>query len=89
MRHNHSRKSQRLMTQEIADKLLEPLRSTRHLLTRTLAHIPINGPEYRQINRVVQEIDELAKILIGDGTHYYQKVHSVPSSDTGRGGEQA
>jgi hypothetical protein len=54
-----------------------------------LAHIPINGPEYCQINRVVQEIDELAKILIGDGTHYYQKVHSVPSSDTGRGGEQA
>jgi hypothetical protein len=42
-----------------------------------LADIPIGGPEYRQVDRVVQEIDGLAKILIGDATHYHQKVHSV------------
>jgi hypothetical protein len=88
MRHGHSRKSQRLMTQDVADKLLESLRPTRHLLTRTLAHIPIGGPEYRQIDHVVQEIDELAKILIGDVTHYHHKAYSVPSPDTRRGGEQ-
>jgi hypothetical protein len=82
MRHGHSRKSRRLMTQEISDKLLESLRPTRHLLTRTLADIPIGSQEYRQIDRVVQEIDGLAEILIGDGTHYHQKGHSVPVPDT-------
>jgi hypothetical protein len=87
MRHGHSRKSRRLMTREIAGRLLEYLRPIRHLLTRTLADIPIGGPEYRQIDRVVQEIDGLAEILIGDGTHYHQKVHSVSVPDTGHGGE--
>jgi hypothetical protein len=32
---------------------------------------------------VVQEIDGLADILIGDGTHFHQKVHSVPKPDRG------
>jgi len=45
------------MSRDIADRLLESLRPTRHLLTRTLPNIPIGGPEYRQIDRVVQEID--------------------------------
>jgi hypothetical protein len=87
MRHGHSRKSRRRMTQEIADRLLESLRPTRHLLTRTLADVPIGGPEYRQIDRVVQEIDGLAEILIRDGTHYHQTVHSIPVPDMGHGGE--
>jgi hypothetical protein len=87
MRHSHQRKSRRLMTLEIADRLLESLRPTRHLLTRTVADIPIGGPEYRQIDRVVREIDGLAEILIGDVNHYHQKVHSVPMPDTGHGGE--
>lgn len=72
MRHGHSRRSRRIMTKDIADRLLESLRPTRHLLTRTLAEIPIGCPEYRQIDRVVQEIDGLAKVLIGDETHYYR-----------------
>jgi hypothetical protein len=76
MRHGHSRRSRRLMTPEIADRLLESLRPTRHLLTRTLADIAICGPEYRQVDRVVQEIDGLAKILIGDATHYYREDRS-------------
>jgi hypothetical protein len=75
------------MTQEISDKLLESLRPTRHLLTRTLADIPIGGPEYRQIDRVVQEIDSLAEILIGDGTHYYREAHFTSVSDTDHRGE--
>jgi hypothetical protein len=70
------------MTREVADGLLESLRPTRHLLTRTLADVPIGGPEYRQIDRVVQEIDGLAEILIGDVTHYHQKSHSVSAPDT-------
>jgi hypothetical protein len=69
------------MTPEIADRLLESLRPTRHLLTRSLADIPIGGPEYRQVDRVVQEIDGLARILIGDGTHYYREDHSARVSD--------
>jgi hypothetical protein len=81
MRHGHSRRSRRVMTNEVADRLLETLRPTRHLLTRTLADIPIGGPEYRQVDRVVQEIDGLAKILIGDGTHYYRKDHFVQATD--------
>jgi hypothetical protein len=52
-----------------------------------LADIPIGGPEYRQIDSVVQEIDRLAEILIGDVTHYHQKVHAVPKPETGHGGE--
>jgi hypothetical protein len=87
MRHGQSRRSHRVVTREIADRLLESLRPTRHFLTRSLADIPIGAPEYRQIDRVVQEIDGLAKILIGDETHYHQKVHSVPVPDTGNGGE--
>jgi hypothetical protein len=75
------------MTREIADRLLESLRPTRHLLTRTLADIPIGGPEYRQVDRVVQEIDDLAKILIGDGTHYYREAHSARAFDTDHRGE--
>ncbi len=87
MRHGHSKRSRRVMTREIADRLLVSLRPTRHLLTRTLADVPIGSPEYRQIDRVVQEIDGLAKVLIGDGTHYYREVHSIPAPDTGHGGE--
>ncbi len=83
MRHGHSRKSHRIMNQEVADKLLESLRPTRRLLTRSLAEIPIGGPEYRQIDRVVREIDGLAEILIGDGPHFYQKEHSVPDKSAG------
>jgi hypothetical protein len=69
-----------MMTPEIASRLLESLRPTRHLLTRTLADIPIGGPEYRQIDRVVQEIDGLAKILIGDETHFYRVDPPAPGS---------
>jgi hypothetical protein len=87
MRHGHSRRSRRAMTQDIADRLLESLRPTRHLLTRTLADIPIGGPEYRQIDRVVQEIDGLAKVLIGDVTRYHPKGLSVPAPDTAHVGE--
>jgi hypothetical protein len=74
------------MTRVIADRLLESLRPTRHLLTRTLADIPIGGPEYRQIDRVVQEIDGLAEILIGDETHYYREDSRARAPDTGHDG---
>ncbi len=80
MRHGHSRRFQRVMTKYIADRLLGSLRPTRHLLTRTLADVPIGGPEYRQIDRVVQEIDELAKVLIGDGTHFHREGNSARGS---------
>jgi hypothetical protein len=73
MRHGHSRRSRRVMTKDITDRVLESLRATRHLLTRTLADVPIGGPEYRQIDRVVKEIDDLAKVLIGDGSHFYRE----------------
>ena len=46
MRYGHSRRLRRIMTGEIAGKLLEALRPTRHLLTRALAHIPIGCAEY-------------------------------------------
>jgi len=72
MGHGHSRRSRRAMTKDLADRLLEALRPTRHLLTRALADIPIGSPECRQADRVVQEIDGLAKILIGDETHFYR-----------------
>jgi hypothetical protein len=52
-----------------------------------LADIPIDGPEYRQVDRVVQAIDGLAKILIGDGTHDSREVHSARVSDTDPGSE--
>jgi len=75
------------MTREIANRLLESLRPTRHLLTRPLADIPISAPEYRQVDRVVQEIDGLAKILIGDGTHYYREDHFARAPDADNRGE--
>ena len=87
MRHGHPRQSRRLMTRDIADRLLESLRPTRHLLTRTLADIPIGAPEYHQIDRVVQEIDGLAKVLIGDASHYRQKAYSMLMPDPGDGDE--
>lgn len=68
------------MNPEVADRVLESLRPTRHLLTRFLAEIPIGGPEYCQIDRVVREIDQLAEILIADGPHSSQKEHSAPDS---------
>ncbi|WP_201862191.1 hypothetical protein [Microvirga soli] len=70
-----------MMTPEIADRLLESLRPTRHLLTRSLADISIGCPEYRQIDRMVQEIDGLAKLLIGDETHFYRM--DPPASGNG------
>ncbi len=82
MRHGYSRPSQRLITQEVADSLLESLRPTRHLLTRALAEIPIGGSEYRQVDRVVQEIDGLAKILIDDATHCSREDHPAQKPDT-------
>jgi hypothetical protein len=36
----------------------------------------------------VQEIDGLAKVLIGDVIHYHQKVYSILAPDSGRGGGQ-
>jgi hypothetical protein len=80
MRHGHLRRSHRTMNWEVADRLLESLRPARHLLTRSLAEIPIGNPEYHQIDRIVREIDELAEILIADGTHSSQKEHSAPDS---------
>jgi hypothetical protein len=77
------------MTREIADRLLESLRPTRHLLTRILADIPIGGPEYRQVGRVVQEIDGLARILIGDATHFYREDRAAQVPETERRGEQS
>jgi hypothetical protein len=47
MQHGYSRRPRRMMSPEIADRLLESLRPTRHLLTRTSAHIPIGCAEYR------------------------------------------
>lgn len=58
------------MTSDIAGRLLEALRPTRHLLTRTLAGIPIGSAECRQVDRVVQEIDVLAEIRTGDRTRF-------------------
>jgi hypothetical protein len=81
MQHGHSTRSHRIMNREVADRLLESLRPTRHLLTRSVAEIPIGDPEYHQIDRVVREIDELAEILNGDGTHFYQKEHSAPDNN--------
>jgi hypothetical protein len=75
------------MTREVADRLLKSLRPTRHLLTRTLANIPIGGPEYHQIDLVVQEIHGLAEIRIDDVTRYQHKSHSVSAPGTGHGGE--
>lgn len=83
MQHGHSTKSNRIIKQGVADRLLETLRPTRHLLTRSLAEIPMGGPEYRQIDRVVREIDWLTEILIGDGTHSNRKEHSAPDNRAG------
>jgi hypothetical protein len=87
MRHGDSRMSRRVMDREIADKLLESLRPTRHLLTRTQAGIPVGGSEYRQIDRVVREIDGLAEILIDHATHCYPEGDSArePTTDRGNG----
>ncbi|MFC5486499.1 hypothetical protein [Microvirga aerilata] len=81
MQHGHSTRSHPIMNRKVADRLLETLRPARHLLTRSLAEIPIGGPEYCQIDRVVREIDGLAEILIGDGPHFYQKEHSAPDNN--------
>lgn len=81
MHHGHSQRSRPLMTRENADRLLESLRPTRHLLTRTLADIPNDGSIYRQVDRVVQEIDGLARILIGDESHYCREGHPARLSD--------
>ena len=45
------------MTKDTADRLLESLRPIGHLLTRTLADIPLGSPEYRQIDRVRRSTD--------------------------------
>jgi hypothetical protein len=70
-----------MISPEIADRLLEALRPTRHLLTRSLADMPIGCLEYRQVDRVVQEIDGLAGILKGDATYYYHDGHSAEAPD--------
>ena len=77
MRHGHLRRSHRIMSPEVAEGLLESLRPTRRLLTRSLAEIPVGGLEYCQIDRVVREIDGLAEILISDTTHFGQKHSSA------------
>jgi hypothetical protein len=85
MRHGHSRRSRRMMPPEIAGWLLASLRPTRHLLTRSLADMPIGRPGYRQVDRVVQEIDGLARILAGDATYLHRSDRSAePTVGTGR-----
>jgi hypothetical protein len=49
--------------------------------TRPLWPMPIGCPEYRQVDRVVQEIDGLAGILTGDATYYYRDSHSAEARD--------
>ena len=76
-----------MMTGEIVGKLLEALRPTRHLLTRSLAHMPIGGLGYRQIDRVVQAIDELAGVLTGYATYFHRSdLPAEPTVGTGRTG---
>jgi hypothetical protein len=75
------------MNREAADGLLESLRPTRHLLVRVQAGIPIGGPEYHQIDRLVREIDELAEILISDVASYVRDGRHRHGPDVERGGE--
>jgi len=70
-----------MMPPEIADRLLASLRPTRHLLTRSLADMPVGCPEYRQVDRIVQEVDGLAGILMGDATYYYRDGHSADAPE--------
>ena len=77
MRCGHSRRPRRMMSPEIAGRLLASLCPTRRLLTRSLADMPIGCPEYRQVDRVVQEIDGLAGILTDDATYYDRDSHSA------------
>jgi hypothetical protein len=83
MQYGYSGRSHRIVNREVAEGLLESLRPTRRLLTRSLAEIPIGGPEYCQIDRVVREIDELAEILISDTIHFGQKQSSAPENSAG------
>ena len=83
MQYSHSGRSHRIVNREVAEGLLESLRPTRRLLTRSLAEIPIGGTEYCQIDRVVREIDGLAEILISDTTHLGQEEPSAPENSAG------
>ena len=83
MQDGYSGRSHQIVNREVAEGLLESLRPTRRLLTRSLAEIPIGGPEYCQIDRVVREIDELAEILISDTIHSCEKEPSAPESGGG------
>ena len=48
--------------------------------------MPIGCPEYRQVDRVVQEIDGLAGILTGDATYYHDGHSAEPTVGTGHTG---
>jgi hypothetical protein len=79
MRHGHSRRSQRTMNQMTATKLLDAVGDCRRTISRTMAEIPINGPEYKAIDRVIAEIDGLAEVLTGDRSHFHLKAPAAAS----------
>ena len=63
-----------LSHQRIADAL-KAAGECRAACIRILTDAPIDGPAYKATQDVMQAIDGLAEVLVGDRTHFHLKPH--------------
>ena len=59
-----------------ADALLEAIGACRRACIAASTVAPIGGPIYRAANRLMEEIDLVAEVLIGNRRHFWLKAHS-------------
>jgi len=53
---------------------MRALGEVRNKLTR--ARIPLGSPDYHIAQAIIDRIDDMAELVVGDRTHFHLKMHS-------------
>ncbi len=59
--------------------LLAVLGEARRGLNTSLSQLPVRGPEYLAVERLVDALDDVVGILTGNREHFWQRMHHAPS----------
>ncbi|TDG28019.1 hypothetical protein [Paracraurococcus ruber] len=69
------RRRSSLLSAQLVAEVMEAAGECRRACIRIRTEAPINGPAYEAAGRVMEAIDGLAEVLVGDRTHFHLKPH--------------
>lgn len=55
-------------------ELLKALGEARHKLTST--RLPLGSPDYHIAQAIIDRIDDMAELIVGNREHFHLKIHS-------------